>query len=1108
MSDAAQAQRRAAEPGASVWVAANAGSGKTRVLTERVARLLLEGARPEKILCLTYTKAAAAEMRNRLFDMLGDWAMAEDDKLAEDLAELTGGAPPEDLAPARKLFAAALETPGGLKIQTIHAFCEGLLRRFPLEAGAPPGFRVMEEREKTALIEGILIAMAADSADRASMERIAAERSEDGIGALAALVAGRPELFPDPADEAGICEAFGAPNPPDASAAQAGALARLDRGALGRMIAAWGAGAKGDQEKAAALAAAGERSDESLAVALQAAMLTAKGELRARQATNGAQDAEPGWQDLCESLAASALAVREAGLAAEAAARALRLARFGAGFGRRYRAAKAARSRLDFDDLVGRARALLTRSDMAQWALYRLDGGVDHILVDEAQDTSPAQWDVIDAIAAEFRAGAGARGPGRTSFVVGDEKQSIYSFQGAAPGKFEEMRARFAAGLAPFGGLREEALEASFRSAPAILQAVDAVFAGDRAEGLTVAGAPLRHNAFFEKRAGRVELWPLTPPDPKGDAPEPWAPVDLPGRRGARLKLGDQIAEHIAALCAGARLPGGGRWVTPGDIIVLLRARAPMMAPLIAGLKRRGVPVAGADRLSLTGALAVKDLLALMRFAVTPEDDLTLAALLRSPLFDVDEEGLFELAHGRRGTLWSALRDAAARWPREVAILTAARADADYLRPYEFLERALIAPAGAGWDGRRRLIARLGRDAEDPIDELKAQALAYEETETPSIEGFLAWLNAADTEIARQHDAARGEVRVMTAHGAKGLQAPVVILPDTMSQPANRHPGQVAEIATPNGPRGVWRGAKDAEPNLLAARRAEEAAAEAAEHRRLLYVAMTRAEDWLIIAGAGEDTPTKLRGTWYELASAGFEALETAEADSPGDMSIRVFENPGEGKPAKMAVQTAASVALEPWVETAPPPSPAAPRRLAASALGDFAPIMGGVGLGAEWARRRGEAIHAALEHDMTDRAQIRAFVSALGATGFDEPALDHILAEVAQARALPEAARFFAPEALAEVSVSVEIDGARVSGRIDRLLVSAAKIAFVDFKSDAAPPAAGAAAPPVYRRQIEAYRTALAGIFPGREVTAHILWTAAPRLDLITPASRDDATP
>ncbi len=1100
VAGAVAAQRRAADPARSVWVAANAGSGKTRVLTERVARLLLDGARPEAILCLTYTKAAAAEMRNRLFDTLGKWAMMEDDALRTSLRDLTDHEPPEDLSPARRLFAAAMETPGGLKIQTIHAFCDTLLRRFPLEAGAPPGFRVMEERERAAAISALLDDMArAGGADRAALAGVAAERNEDGLAALAAVAAKRAELFPDPPDEPALSAAFGVPHPPDRLSARMAALSALDLDALRRMMVAWGHGTPTDREKVAPLQAALERNDDALADALAAIVLTKDGAARARQATKDAQAAEPDWARLTEHLVSVALAAREAGLAAAGAERAIRLARFGGAFVRRWKAAKAARGMLDFDDLVGRARDLLTRSDMAAWALYRLDGGVDHILVDEAQDTAPAQWAVIDAIAAEFRAGAGARREGRTSFVVGDEKQSIYSFQGADAEMFSAKRAEQRALLQPFGGLAEEALEASFRSAPAILEAVDKTFNGERGEGLTAEGVPPRHKAFFAERAGRVELWPLMEPDQKAEAPEPWAPVDLPGRRDARVKLAVKVAERVEAMIGREPLPGAGaRLVEAGDILILLRKRAPIMGPLVAELKRRGVPVAGADRISLSDSLAVKDLCALIRFALTPEDDLTLAALLRSPLFDVDEEALFDLAYGRKGALWRALEAAEARWPREVRLLREARAMADRTAPFEFLERALLAPDEAGRDGRRRLLNRLGREAEDAIDELLSLALAYEAQEIPSLEGFLAWLDAGESEIARERGEPRGEVRVMTVHGAKGLQAPVVILPDTTGRATSGKPDPVVEIETGAGPRAAWRGSREAEPRLLAAIRDREAAAEAAESRRLLYVAMTRAEDWLIVAGAGEEDKEKdgADARWRDLVAAGMAELGA----KAGEDGVFVHETPGEGKKPRIAAMAeAAEAEIEGWMAAPPAPAPPAQRRLAASGLGD-GEIAGGAGAGAEAARLRGVSVHAALEAGLApgDEPLLARIMRAEGAAPAPA-ALTEALEIAARARLAPGAARFFGQGAVAEAPVSVLLGGARVSGRIDRLVVTEDAVAFVDFKTDARPPEGPEGVPEAYRRQMEAYAAALRLLYPGRRAEGFILWTEAGRLDHVT---------
>ena len=1097
---AQEAQRRAADPAGSVWVAANAGSGKTRVLTERVARLLLEGAPPQKILCLTYTKAAAAEMQSRLFGMLGGWAMMEEDALREQLRALTGGDISIDLNQARRLFAEALETPGGLKIQTIHAFCDSLLRRFPLEAGAPPSFRMLEGREQKALIAEIMD----DLAGGPVFQDIAALLNEDAVASLAQNVISNRDRFAGEVDEAVVAAAFNAAPPFDADAARLAAIDALDDQALLAMIAAYAAGSKKDVERGVLLQKAVEVKGIVLADALKKAFLTKEGNPVKQPAFKETQAAEPNWEAFTNHLIDIAVAAREAQLAAIAADRTARLLRFGAALVERYEAAKSAHALLDFDDLVGKAQALLTSSEMAQWALYRLDGGVDHILVDEAQDTSPEQWAVIRAIAAEFHAGEGARGGGRTLFVVGDEKQSIYSFQGAAPGEFDRMRRhfdeRFKAAETP---MRAEALAASFRSAPAILSAVDAVFEGDAAEGLSAAGVPVTHLAFHRTRAGRVDLWPLVEPDEDAPDPEPWSPVDMPAPREPRARLAGIIADHIADLLeSGAKLPGEGRKITPGDIIILLQSRKPMMAPLIRGLKQRGVPVAGADRLMLTEELAVKDLLALLRFAATPDDDLTLAALLRSPLFDISEEGLFDLAHGRKGTLWTALRGLETR---EALVLREVRGQADFMRPYEILERMLVHEGG-----RKRMLARLGPEAEDPIDELLAQALAYEMVEPPSLEGFLGWMARGDEEIKRDQEGAAGQVRVMTAHGAKGLEAPVVILPDTMKS-VREDRGKLAKVEMADQPRAAWKGRKGEEPALLAAAREEATRAQVEENRRLLYVAMTRAEDWLIVAGAKGKRKADHADTWYGMVEAGLDRLNAdiavgaTPAGLDGDVRRLAAGDQAREDRAEQA-EARAKAALPNWALTRPTPSRKQRKeQVAASSIGPAHDSVAGVSaLPPEIARRRGEAIHAALEAGTEDADLIRRIIIAT-APDLPDDLIAPAVREAAEARTLPEAKRYFAPDAIAEATISLALGDKRIAGRIDRLCVTGSEAAFVDFKSDAIPPPPNSP-PPAYIAQLAAYRAALQRIYPDKIVVADILWTASPRLDRVESSLMDKA--
>jgi ATP-dependent helicase/nuclease subunit A len=1126
-----EAQIAAADPSASAWVGANAGSGKTHVLTQRVARLLLAGSEPQRILCLTYTKAAAAEMQNRLYELLGGWAMAPDDWLGAELAAIAGAGQPiadaDSLARARRLFARALETPGGLKIQTIHAFCDALLRRFPLEAGVSPRFEVLDERQSALMVAAIRADMAADAetGKDTSFDGVAERLNEDGIdGLIGAVLAGRAE-FAGHGIVGGIVGGiedrlaahFGAVVREDTEALAAAALTRVDWARLAAFaVLLAGDGGAGGQKAAAAIEEARalrEAAPLQAAMRLAGAFTTKAGEPRSRRGfpvkkvIEANPDADPftddmiGWAgDFLDTLRTR-----------ESAARARDLDAFANALLTRYRRAKEARALLDFDDLVTRAAGLLTRSDMAAWALYRLDQGIDHILVDEAQDTSPGQWEVIRAIAHEFNTGEGARAVNRTLFVVGDEKQSIYSFQGAEPQAFGYNRRHFGEWLAGMGGkLARPDLVTSFRSAPGILSYVDAVFAGQAAAGLTVGGDAVIHEAHRGRDASRVDLWPLVEPDPAEDPPPWWTPVDTPPPGSAEDRLP-------------AKAGRPGRWLRPGDILVLVTRRDALAQGLIRELKALGLPVAGSDRLSLAQELAVKDLLALVKVAVTPGDDLSLAALLRSPLCDVSEDDLFALAHGREGSLWQAVMAAQARHPATVAMLRDMARRADYLRPYEFLERALIQH-----DGRRRLLARLGHEAEDPVDELLAQALAYEAREAPSLAGFIAWIEAGDIKIKREMERGADEIRVMTVHGAKGLEAPVVILPDTLSKGGGGgRPNLFSAGRGPNQPPlMLWAAGKGEDDPVTAAARAEAEARDADERKRLLYVALTRAEDWLILCGAGQ--ANRKPGTWYEALEAGMAALGGEAVPGPEGLGKPVLRRedhpvPVDGAAAEDAPARASRVPDRPvWLTPAPREERA--KRISPSSLGEHVEEggageggageggggEGGAGLGRELALMRGSAVHLLLERlpDLPP-GERAALAGRLIGLRFPELGPDIAAGAVAEALAVldaPFAGEIFGPNSLAEAGIALDLPAVsagrmqgqmlgQMLGRIDRLVIGPERVLVVDFKTDAQPPAAANAVSQGYLRQLACYRAGLAALYPERVVEAAILWTAGPVL-------------
>jgi len=1075
----------AAEPRASTWLSANAGSGKTRVLTDRVARLLLGGVEPQHILCLTYTKAAASEMQNRLFKRLGEWAMKPDADLRAALSELGEGADLTDrrIARARQLFARAIETPGGLRIQTIHSFCATLLRRFPLEAGVSPQFTELDDRAAKLLRDEIVEDMAESRHPALMADLAAAWTGEDFATLMEQVALNRPHF--DPPLTPDQCRNLFGLSPRDSAETLLADVFLGDEAVWMPDLIARMAGGKASDLKIAGRLAGLDFARPSLALlqVLEDVFLTGEG---AKEPFTAKVDSLP-TKDIRNALP-DAMAAHLANLmrrvesarltriALRAAEKATVLHRFAAAFLPLYEERKAARGWLDFDDLIARARKVLTDPSVAAWVLFRLDGGIDHILVDEAQDTSPDQWRVIESLAAEFTAGRGARDVERTLFVVGDKKQSIYSFQGADVAAFDakqvDFQGRFRDVDRPFQTLQ---LEYSFRSSPAVLRVVDATF-GDRFP--QAMGGMVGHIAFRAAMAGRVDLWPLVE-KAEAEPEDDWEnPVDLVSEHHHNARLAEQIAAEIdAQLAAGLVIPteDGDRLAHAGDFLILVQRRSMLFAEIIRACKARGLPIAGADRLKLGAELAVRDLTALLSFLSTDEDDLSLASVLRSPLFGWTEAEVYALAHGRPGTLWQRMRERQAQHPTTFATLSDLRDKSDFLRPYELLDRILTRH-----QGRQRLIARLGAEAEDGIDELLSQALAYERMDVPSLTGFLIWLATDEVTVKRQMDSAGQRIRVMTVHGAKGLEAPIVILPECV----DRRPQDRDEVALMDG-QPVWKLPKSDRPAAMAAALAAREARSEEENLRLLYVAMTRARVWLIICGAGE---AKKESAWYRLVEAGMQAAGALPIE--GGRLRHAFAEWPAPRPLVKA-PAAAPAALPDWATRAAsdPQRPLA--TVSPSNLGG-AKALPGDGLDEDSAKARGTALHLLLEHLPQVAAADRA---ALAADLVPDPLLcADVLTEAMAVLDDPALAFLFAPDTLAEVPLTAPLMLGRESrvmmGTVDRLIIAPDHVLAVDYKTNRVVPATAAETPEGLLRQLGAYASALGQIYPGRRVDTAILWT------------------
>ena len=1148
-TDTALAQARASDPANSAWVSANAGSGKTHVLAQRVIRLLLRGTEPSKILCLTYTRAAAANMSNRVFSTLSEWTALDEAELAKRIETMDGRPDAETLQRARRLFAEALETPGGLKIQTIHAFCEAVLHQFPLEANIVAHFQMVDTQMERALVAAARRDMIAGAVGGAGTElteafaTVLARGGETGLDVLLSEIVGKREAlreflgkiggtatgfeplfeefgFDSTDSEAGIAEAAW-PLP----SFEAGYLAALDTAAT-----KLGANRARTSLVDEALAAFAEKDPVRRLGGLQKSFLSGKGEAY-----------KPDWL-FSKALIAAMPDLPERYLAAtEAIAAACdRLALYrmvkrttsaltvADWLIRRYEELKRARGLLDFNDLITRTVNLLRRPDAGAWVQYKLDQGIDHILLDEAQDTSPEQWDVVKKLAEEFFSGESARDNIlRTIFAVGDEKQSIYSFQGAAPDSFAESKVEFAgrvrAASREFADLK---LTFSFRSSEDVLRAVDRVFAdAEVRRGISHDPDPLDHKAIRNDAPGYVEVWPTLGAD-QVDEPDDWTlPVNHASAPAVR------VAEHVAAtiknwLDSGEILEGKGRPLRAGDVLVLVRKRDRFIHALSKSLKEKGVPVAGADRLSLPGHIAVKDLAALGRFLVQPQDDLSLAAVLRSPIFDLPEERLFDLAAERERSqpLIQSLRrhaEADAQLAGIAETLERWASEAAFKPVFEFYA-TLLARDGV----RRKMIARLGPEAGDILDEFLNFCLAEERTGLPGLDSFLSTLENAGPEVKREMDQTRDEVRIMTVHASKGLEAPVVFLVDGGTRAfSDQHLPRLMPFESSGrhwrGRGYLWR--SDAEVANAVSRGAAEKARELAddEYRRLLYVAMTRAEDRLIVAGYhGKREPGD--GTWHRIVSRALAAApETRELVHPvSGETVHRFH--ATGLPPLTQAQTDTertdtgfaplpAMLFDPLADDEELPRPLSPSGASALIEEDGiepvpdlrSPILEADDEEPSLAIQRGLAAHKLLQMlpgmVPEQRRTAAGLYLARACAGWSEGERERLLSAVT---AVLDDARFapiFAADSRAEVALmgSLKVKGKKrsVSGKIDRLAVTPDRVLIVDYKTNRPPPATLERVPEAYILQLALYRELLAPLYPGRGIAAALLFTEAPLL-------------
>lgn len=1127
-ADPNELQRTAAAPDASAWVAASAGSGKTKVLSDRVLNLLLNGTPPEKILCLTFTRTAAAEMANRVTEILSKWATAEDDVLERDLESLSGKAPkPSEKEKARCLFARLLDAPGGINIMTIHGFCQSLLKRFPLEAGVSPQFDVLDEQGTLELMEQAEEETLADPAFAKDLDLIALMTDDKGFSDLLkelsffkndleALLSRCPTRD---ALKSEYERVLGLPN----DATQESLIAEFCRPDDKR---------KADLKKAAEILIAGKsvsvrengeiiksfvNADENKRIESCFDYLTCfltKDLTSIRKRLTNKDSAAA--QEIMQNEAERALKLHN-DLNAETVLRgSLALSGIGMQIIKRYDELKKERSVADYDDLISAARRLLEKSGAAAWVLFKLDGGIEHILVDEAQDTSPEQWAVVKALAEEFFSGEGASKAKRTVFAVGDKKQSIYSFQGADPDEFERMRAFF----------RQKATNArqawhdvpmyiSFRSTPAVIEAVNRTLKNPvAARGVVDEGEDATHLSWRKGEAGLVEIWP-TEKTKTDDTPQMYTkPVEQIVVKNASSRLAGKIAKKIADMIKAKEfLPSVNRPIQAGDVLVLVRRRNSFVEELSRELKAADVPVSGVDRLKITSHIAVQDLMALGDFLLLPEDDLALATVLRSPLCNVSEDDLFHLACGRRP---QSLLTRLARHKNETdtdlgkayAFLSDLLNCCDKMPPFELYSYVLGA-----CQKKKAFLSRLGMQAADALDEFLTLALNRDKADTPSLQNFLKYLRQNEIEIKRDPDQKNFDaVRIMTVHASKGLQAPVVFLPDT-----RRYKKHTSRLLRLNGTKlPVWVPKKDfhCEDTLKTQTTLQEK--ELDEYRRLLYVAMTRAADRLYLCGwDGKMNPPD--GNWYDLIRSSL-ILDDSGNNPVYAGNVKEINDPMFDEPV-LRLESERSIALNrdvpalseengeempecllrPAPEEPEPPRPLTPSKPEIEEPSFLSPLSPE----RQKAAKRGLMIHTLLETlpyikdcDRFDAA-LRLMQKRMPETTEEERS--KIVSDVLNILNSNDFKFLFSETSLSEVPVSGVVKNKVINGRIDRLAITKDQVLIADYKSNRRIPQSAEEIPEAYIAQAKAYAQVLEKIYPDKKIRSFLIWTEEAKLWEIT---------
>jgi ATP-dependent helicase/nuclease subunit A len=845
-------QNKASNPEISTWVSASAGTGKTKILTDRVLRLLLKGEGFDKILCLTFTNAAAGEMKQRITTALDTWSKLDKHILAKELNKIIGReATTQEISIARSLYDSYLKAEDSINIQTIHSFCQKLLKKFPLEASVSPSFKIIDEIKVDYILSQIKKHLMYQDDLEPITEYLSINFHEliiDEI--LSEIIQHKAQFLKSKASldnfkNKSIKLILELQNSNDSY------YDLIKQSPVIQNIVAFKATTK----------------------ELKEFFLTQQSQKKKRIVTQKIAKAGSNLYSDLETIQDQIYTLDQKEKAEKLKNHSKLLFLLGSKIIEKYENYKSIKALLDYDDLIIYACKLLNDSAAKEWVLYKLDGGIDHLLVDEAQDTSNDQWSIIKALIDEFYSGHEAEKNNRTVFVVGDEKQSIFSFQGADIDSFSHMnkflKKKMSGARRHFENVN---LEISYRSAKEVLDVVYHVFNRVREQMPGVFSSTLNQlQAFRSDHSGSVELWPIC--STKNLTNEFWpiikSEVDT---ISSKVQLAQKISSYIKhKLGSGQILAATNKAIAPNDFMILFRKRDEFTKEVISALQNDGVPVAGLDRITLRENLAVQDLLSIGKFVLNCQDNLNLATLLKSPTIGINEAFLYDISIKRgKHSIWDYinLTQHSSEKHRilfeQLSIFLEIYQKTNVKTFFQYIVDIL------GF--RETLNIFCGPDSNDAIDELLYACQDYASENNNSLQSFIFWIQSSNSSIKRDSSSS-DKVKIMTLHGSKGLQSPIVLLCDTTSLPTNNN-------------HFIW----DKDGNCLSARSATDAPDYYrdlyqleqekiySEYLRLLYVGMTRAEDHLVVCGY-TGNKSIAENCWFELVNKAMKEIAVEVED-------------------------------------------------------------------------------------------------------------------------------------------------------------------------------------------------------------------------------------